>query len=91
MGRFDIRNVVLEYMWDEYTVGFYLTHSGWEKIANLIKYRYNSFPRVTRSVIAAEKHDLVLGFDLAFLTGVLLAEVIGWELSVEVLDDIQQT
>ena len=54
---------------------------------NIIHYASNRCKRVCRSVMAAEVHALILGFDYAYLIQNMLHEILGWTMEIEGITD----
>lgn len=58
-------------------LGFVIITSDRDGHSNIVHYGSSSCKQVTRSVMAAEDHALILGFYQAFVTPDLLRELIG--------------
>lgn len=54
---------------------------------NILHYGSNRCQRVCRSVMAAEMHGLILGFDYAYIIQDMLQEILGTKYEIEVMTD----
>ena len=57
------------------------------KNCNILHYAYNRCKRVCRSVMAAEVHAMVLGFDYVYIIRDLIYEITGRKLDIEAITD----
>lgn len=55
--------------------------------ANIVHYGPNRFKRISRKVMAAEVHGLVLSFDYAYILRDLVSEIIGGKVTIEAFVD----
>ncbi len=68
-------------------IGFVLALADASGNANIIHYGSSRYKRVTRSVLAAEVHALVYGFDNAFVARDILKEILGRDIPIDGIVD----
>ena len=68
-------------------IGFLLVLADGSNNANILHYGSSRCKRITRSVMAAEVHGLIHGFDAAYVTRHMMEEILGKEIPMDIFVD----